>query len=392
MTVTLRFLRILRVVVIRPLCAGLGWGGVLACLLALSAVGEVAAAAPVWKTGSALQQQGTLPVTIEWQGVTLRSALESLALSQGVATLIDRRLNPSRKLNVSIREQPLRQACEQIAETQGFGVCVVGPVTYWGPPTLTTKLTTLSALMQEQLAKRPAATRGVWNKSVAWKWDDLTTPRELLAQLAREGNVTWQGLERVPHDLWGAADLPALPLYERALLVAAQFDLTLDISADGASAALVPIPARVAIERRYPATNDPPAVVARFKSLAPEAEIEVQGNQIVVRATIDDQQRLSGVKSAAAPANNKPGVQVYTLTLNDVPLDKLLTALEGRLMIRFQLDRAAIDKAQIKLDQNVSLKVQQVSLDELLRAALEPVGLTFRRQGDTIEVMPKAKP
>ncbi len=392
MTVTLRFLRILGFIVIRPLRGGLCWGGLLACLLGLGAVGEVAAAAPVWKTGAAWQQQWALPVTIEWQGVALRGALENLAQSQGVATLIDRRLNPSRKLSVSIREQPLRQACEQIAETQGFGVCVVGPVTYWGPPTLTTKLTTLSALMQEQLAKRPAATRVAWNKSVAWKWDDLATPRDLLTQLSREGNVTWQGLEHVPHDLWGAADLPPLPLYERALLVAAQFDLTLDISADGSSAALVPIPARVAIERRYPATKEPSAVVARFKSLAPEAEIEVHGNQLIVRATLDDHQRLSAPKSAAAPVTNTPGVQVYTLTLSDVPLDKLLTALEGRLMIRFQLDRAAIDKAQIKLDQNVSLKVQQVSLDELLRAALEPAGLTFRRQGETVEVLPKPKP
>ena len=59
-------------------------------------------------------------------------------------------------------------------------------------------------------------------------------PADLLAQLGRLGDVEIIGIERVPHDLWAAADLPPLSLVDRLTLIAVQFDLTFKVAAGGA--------------------------------------------------------------------------------------------------------------------------------------------------------------
>ena len=69
-------------------------------------------------------------------------------------------------------------------------------------------------------------------------WPDFATPRDILTDLARQNGLTLEGLDRVPHDLWAAADLPPLSLVERLTLVANQFDLTFALSADGRTVTL----------------------------------------------------------------------------------------------------------------------------------------------------------
>ena len=51
-------------------------------------------------------------------------------------------------------------------------------------------------------------------------WDELAEPRTLLAALARENGLEIEGLDRVPHDLWPAADWPPMSLVDRLTLIA----------------------------------------------------------------------------------------------------------------------------------------------------------------------------
>ena len=98
----------------------------------------------------------------------------------------------------------------------------------------------------------PAAAKKFFEqKSMAW--DDLTTPRELLEKLGSENGIEIAGLEQIPHDLWAAADLPPLELIERLTLIAGQYDLTFEVSADGNRITLVPVPEHVELVRTYPA-------------------------------------------------------------------------------------------------------------------------------------------
>ena len=70
----------------------------------------------------------------------------------------------------------------------------------------------------------------------------LYAPRELLTHLVEQAGVDLLGGQQVPHDLWAAADLPALTWVDRVTLIVNQFDLTFEVVPGGRSVRLIPVP------------------------------------------------------------------------------------------------------------------------------------------------------
>ena len=131
------------------------------------------------------------------------------------------------------------------------------------------KAADIGRLAREDLARLPTAVRSNWLKAAAWQWEDLVTPRELFEQLATQGNVKLLGLDRVPHDLWAAAQLAPLPLVDRFTLLAAEFDLTFEFQDEGQTVKLVPWPEKVVIERQYPGGSRTKELAERWAELGP---------------------------------------------------------------------------------------------------------------------------
>lgn len=362
---------------------------VLACVVAtFCARGVLAADSVEPLSGKVLDEQMALPIGVTWSQVPLRKALRELSERQRVAIVVDRRIDPEQPLEVRVQNEPLRTALEQIASQAKLGFSMIGPVAYFGPTEVTAKLRTVAALREDEAKKLRTANRGLLRLQ-AWRWDDLTTPRELLDRLAQEAQVHIEGQERVPHDLWAGANLPPLAWCDRLTLIAAQFDLTFALDATGKVVALVPWPDRPTIERVHSAVRSPDETMRKWRALAPNSQIEMSAGKIVVRGTLEDHERIAGVKSVANPANPEGLIEQYTLTQQDVPLRKLLGALAAQLKLEVRIDEDALSKAKISLDQPVSFQVSKVSLDELIRAALKGSGLTFRRTGKVIEVRPE---
>lgn len=211
----------------------------------LGAYAATAVGAVRWRTGADLQRRLAQPVGIVWSGNPLRRALGNLSRTQRVAVMIDRRVDPSQKFELSLDDVPLGTALEQIARSRSLGVCLLGPVAYFGPPEVTSRLRAVVALRKKEVRRLPAAVGRTFLKPQRMAWPDFSEPRELLRQLARRSRIEIDGLERVPHDLWAAADLPPLSLIDRLTLIVAQFDLTFKISPDGRRVTLVPLPGNV---------------------------------------------------------------------------------------------------------------------------------------------------
>ena len=307
-----------------------------------------------WATGAALQQRLAEPVDILWSGNPLRKAIEGLAKSQQVALLIDRRLDPDQKSDVTLNRVPLETALGAIAGQYGFGVARLADVLYVGPPSAANRLGSIADAFQQAVRQLPTKAQQRFFQAADVVWPDLATPRELLSQLGQQGGVEIAGLDQIPHDLWAAADLPPMSLIDRLTLIAVQFDLTFKVVSDGARLELTPI-----------TENLPPS------------------------------QRSHGERSASSPA--KPAappnaaierVRIARLSVKTQPLGRVLHQLAERLALEMRIDEQAISAAGISLDQPVSINVEDVSIDELLRKLLQPVGLAFRRQQKVIEVFP----
>ena len=350
----------------------------------------IAADSPaIWLSARELSIQRGRPLTASWSETPLREALGGLSRSQHVAVFLDRRVDPDQRISLAFDAVAFEEAVERIAQRCQAEVSWYGPLTYLGPPEAARRLRTLAALREEDARRLPAERREAFARRQTWTWDDLATPRDLCRALAGEARVQVESLDLLPHDLWAAADLPPLSWTERLTLVANQFDLTFAFADDGASVRLAPIVEPVQLQRRYPGGKQPARLVKQYAELAPEAELERVGGNVLVRGRVEDHERLMTQAKPTRP--DKRGKQVYTMRAEGQPLSAVLDQLRTQLRLTLTIDEAALCKAGVKLDSLISFDVKQATLEELLAAILHPAGLTFRGEDRTFEIVPDAK-
>lgn len=371
----------------------LGTSALVALLSGVLATQLAAADTPAWHTGAAVEQQLRTSTTGSWTGVPVVQVLRSLSTAQRVAIVLDRHVDPHGKVELSVTEEPLSVVLGRIAVQQGQGTSQLDAVVYVGPLGVAERLRTLRALLHEQMRELPAAARRPLVERRAWRWEDLATPRELLAQLAAQAKgVTIEGLEQIPHDLWRGADLPPLAWIDRLLLVAVQFDLTCQIASAGTTVRLVPLPEHVEISRSYPGHGQAAALAQKWSKQVPASRVSADGDRVTVVGLVEDHDLLEEAQRSGSARRTtvKQGKQVFKLSVEKAPVRQVLRQLEQKLSLEFHWDEAALQQAGRSLDALVTFKVENASLDELLAAVLEPAGLTFSRQERRVQISPAA--
>lgn len=362
---------------------------------ALLVAGVQADEAPAWLTGPRLERQLDSHLRVHWEGVPLARALNNLARAQRLAVLLDRRLDPSQKLSVSLVDVSLREALERIAQSRGLGVSLLGPVAYLGPPSSARRLRTLAALGNQAVQRVPAEQRNHWNRRWPTRWSRLTTPQELLSTVTEQTGVEIRGMELIPHDLWRGGDLPPLSLVDRLTLIGAGFDLTIRIAPDGRSVTWTPIeePVRMVRSYRAPGRTGLDAWHECLTKKLPEAEVKLSGGKLWVRGRAEDHEvvaaQLAGIPSRRPrpQAAGEPADAVrITLTKTAASWRAILDRIAAQFQLDVQLDSEAIARAGISTETIVRVNVQEATLDELLHAVLQPVGLAFERDGNVVKV------
>lgn len=373
----------------------------------LAAVGYPAPGAGAeWLTGASLRAKLAQPANVLWHEAPLRATLNKFSRAEQVALLIDRRVDPGQEIDAELQAVPVEAVFEQVAESRGLGLTRFGPVVYLGPPDVTARLRTLAEMRHDDVRRLPAPVAARLAESRPLAWDDFATPRAILERLAAEGRIEITGLDQIPHDLWAAADLPALPLVDRITLVAVQFDLTFQISAgqtppdSACRLTLVPLPAEVAIVRSYPAGREPQKLVDKWQALAPQCRFKIAADKIYVKGRVEDLKRIEGgtdqpaakreggTQRARRGKSTKPPVTRFTGRVVDKPLGEVLQYIGTQLGLEMKIDREALARSGVSLDQLVSFSVKDASTDDLLEAVLGPAGCTYQRRGMTIEIKP----
>lgn len=350
-------------------------------------------------SGAAFQQRLEQTISIYFSRLPLREALQSVSRSHRVALLLDRRIDPDQPLDLALQDTPLAEAVGQVARQVGAGVAWLGPVGYLGPPNAAEQVRTVAEIHRQQAAKIRGPLGDALSASAPVHWEDFASPRNLLEQAAEQAGVSLAGLEQVPHDLWAAANMPPLPLTDRLTLILIQFDLGFVLRAESRTVELVRLPKQVSLAQRFPGGPALAQRIAQWRTLVPECQIETAGNDLVVRGRLEDIERLQALMrsstgkrtstaSSGQPARSQLTEKRFTVRQAQGPLEEILQKLASGLGMELRIDRPAFEAAGIALDRPVSFSVEEATFDELLRAVLEPVGCTYRRAGNTIEVRP----
>lgn len=293
--------------------------------------------------------------TVHWQGVSLREAIARLRPLFKEVILVDRRVDPEMRVNLDIAATSAEQVLNAIGSDRGYHAVHVGKLVYFGPAEAADRLHDLIAQHARDLAHTPPSLRLSLARKQPIRWERLSEPRQIIADLAHKNGWQITGEEQIAFDLWDANDLPELSLSEALTVLLIGFDLSFEINSQSHALAIIPL------------ASSPAAVIPKK---SPDTIASKQKNSAKSRTD-------TGTK------------QVYTLHVQEKPVGAVLRELAGRLSWSLHIDEDAIRQTGKSLDQRVSFSVTNADREKLLTSLLTPAGLEFRIEGNDIYVFPE---
>ncbi len=187
--------------------------------------------------------------------------------------------------------------------------------------------------------------------------------------------------------------LPPLTLAERLTLFFAGFQMSYRVDDQG-NILLTKLPSAVAVERQYRLRDS--GLVDRLRTMFPQADIEVAGDTLVVRSTVEDQNEIRKIVNGENPESaDTTAADVDTATVDleqkrfrlrvvNREFQPLLNELARTLDLKLEIsDDVLVDEQQL-----ISIEVQDATIDELMKAVLKPVDLIHERNGKTLRIRP----
>ncbi len=351
-------------------------------------------AVPDWAVGDAFEKQLEKPIGITWQGVPLRDAITRLSAQSRVAIFLDRNIDPNVRLTLRSKNAGLEHVVRSLAERLGIGVARVGSVLYLGPHFTASRISTLVALRNDELARLPKGRAAVWRKHAPIHWPRLSEPRKIIEALADENGLQIVNTKRIPYDLWPAADLPELTVSERLSLLLVGFKLTYQFDKQN-NVRLVSFPSSVAIERSYPISDL--SIVAKLRDQFPQASFELTGDTLAARTTVDEHEEIRGLV-VGDTSSSKPEPKVpRAVSLDDKRFQLRLVNQKFGNVIRQLIEQLDVELdvapgAKVDLNQLITIDIKDATLDELMTAVVEPVGLRHERSGNKVILLPAESP
>lgn len=348
-------------------------------------------------TGVAFDRSVRLPIMITREEIALRTLLRQLAEQREVAIYLDRRIDPSSRVDAVLSATSLPEAVEDIVEPLAAGVSVVADTLYVGPRETARTIRTLAAIRQEELREAPgtsARRQRALLRRRATTWPDLTEPRKVLEEFAARSDLMIDGVDQVPHDLWPAGTIAAGNTPETLLLLLMPFDLAFQWQPGLRGIEIVPVPSEIQICRRHrPRGLSPQEAVRRIFETLPRVEAAIVGDVVSACGTLEEHEELEyliGGRSRPQPQDpaQKP-IQDRRFTLKVVrqPASALIRTLKAQ-GIEVNYDEAAFAAANIDLEAKISLELKQVTAEEFFTAIGEELGLRFRLSSEGVTFFP----
>jgi hypothetical protein len=201
--------------------------------------------APKLLTGRNLQTALKQVVEVRWQKADLRYIVNQISTQLKVGIVLDRRIDPSPKPSISLKNITLKKGLETIAGKVNARALAVGNTMFFIPaPKLDSLKSQLLKREAEWIRMRktiPIRRRFELELSKTLHWNDLDEPRKIVLGIAKRYRVSISGAKKIPHDLWASATMPRATLRQQLTTVLFQYDLEFQWSKRGDSIEIVPI-------------------------------------------------------------------------------------------------------------------------------------------------------
>lgn len=356
---------------------------VLTAAFCCTAIAQEAENLPL-KTGNDFRKTLASSTKITWQEVPLRSGLDHVASAHSVAIFLDRRVDPDQKVDFRSADEPLEIVLTRITEKLGLGICFEADVVYIGPTSITEKIPTLLAVQQQRIEAFDADLRKRFQKPNSLTWEMLAEPKALVAEIAGRCMLKTIDLDSVTHDLWPAGQLPSAALSEQLTFVLAGFDLTFNIDKDGTNLTIIPIPEDAIFKCVYSIKREQAKLIAALQKKYPKAAFENVSGKVAVTASFAEH---AAIRRGLFPPRETPapmpgGKEVLSLNVT-APAGSVLKTLALHMDCELKYDPSLRNK----LTEIVKINAREVSVEELLKQTLDPLGLAYKTDGKTLTII-----
>ncbi|WP_145224844.1 hypothetical protein [Gimesia algae] len=359
---------------------------------------------PRYHTDRNFRQALTQPFSASWSNVGIRAIIQRIRETQNISVILDRRVDPSRKLKIDLQNLTLEEGLAKIAELVQARIIIVGSNIFIGPDASVSKLKTLlelesGALRELAVSQKELHSRVLQlSRNQTFHFQDLDTPAEILQYITNAYQITVEKEQLVPHDLWSNFSLVSVNATESLSLILIQFDLTYEWSGDAASIRLKSVPDKVLIKKTYPLRGKSiDSVTRQLKEQFPDLKLTLNGKLLSIEAAMDvhDQiEQLLNPQKAARSVRSGVGDTVplnrrkFTLRVKKVPVLAIMQKLEQS-GIEFEYNKQELIEAKINLLQLIDVAVVDADAEEFFDALFSSFKLDYKMQGVKISLTPQ---
>ena len=355
---------------------------------------------PTLLTGRAFERALDAGIGLAWQDQRLRDGLRRLTRNREIAIVLDRRIDPGRKLTLQLKNVTLRELLGVIATEADAQLSVLDNVVYIGPPETAARLRTVVELISARLPGTGVAQSGrafALLKRRSLSWQDLDEPADIVRAVSEAYGLNIASTAGVPHDLWAAGHVPDVPAPIALMVVLSQFDLSFEWTPDWSGIHIVPMPQSPRIERSFSIRRGSAVdLAAKLDGSLPGLQVAARGSRgLRASGTIEQLEQVERVLHPERFAQQRPaqrpttGAVAFTFEVKNAPLNAVMARLEQQAGFQFEYDRTAIANAGIDLEGVINLNLNKANEDELLEAMFNGTGLRFERDGKNVRVFPR---
>ena len=326
-----------------------------------------------WHTGKRLDRFNQTPVSASWTDTPLRNVLTSFSETQRVGVFLDRRIDPSKLVNIAANGVSPERFLWEIAGTKRIGVCRVADIYFFGPPKTAAYLPTIWEQMETQSSRQRRTFKVQWERKTPLNTSSVVVVKQLLEQLASEHQFKIENPEAIPHDVWAQFKLPPTSLGGRVGIILAGFDKWFERSKDGTSIRIVDFPTIKTASLKTETLVDSQAMSKRMKDEFPKLKITAtskrftaSGAPLEIARLRREMVNLQTVKAVALDAKR--------FNLNtQAPRGSILATVAQQLNKKLKFT----PEIQPMLQAEIQLEIKDATLNQLLDETLKGTELKY---------------
>ena len=358
-----------------------GCAAIITYAVCIPAMGQVQTGSDTqWLSGKALLDSGQLPVSVSWLETPIRMQLQLISKQQQRSVFLDRRVDPTQRMTLSIRDLTIEQVVWQTAQSGELGVARVGDLLYVGPPESAARLTHVIDQLKRQISKLPKSQRTQWTRRSEIRWPAGTSTQEFIKWFEQTHQIKFNGA--IPNDVWAAGDWPSLSLLEQLSLFLVGFDRSLKIDSAVSNLEIIPFPKLEESNLKFRLQRDTKFDLNEAKKEFKDLKIRQSGKTILLTGPVDEIARFEAwrVKRQSALGSHLV-TRTFDLNATEKRGDILATlaAQTGRKLV-LKGNAAESLAARIKID------VKKATLETLIVKCLEGTGLQHQLSDSLITV------